>query len=88
MTLRLTSNSDAGVEYRAEWETVGATALGSVCIAGSTGTVSIELTEGELDPWLRSFCEQVVRGVWRARQRDGGAWPRRITRWRDQPAAS
>ena len=38
---------------------------------------------GEPPPWLYQYLHAALRSAWRQHSSEG--WPRRVTRWRDQP---
>lgn len=63
-----------GVEWSAE--AVVSIAEGGVEFAGWKG-------EGQPPPWLLQYARATLRSTWRARGEQG--WPRRLTRWRDEP---
>lgn len=60
----------------ADWEIEAAVQL-------KDGEVALSTEEGPA--WLREQLRALLRTQWRAVTREGGRWPRRVSRWRAQP---
>lgn len=43
--------------------------------------------DAELEPWAMKYLQALAKQLYRAAKADGGAWQRRLMRWRGPPAA-
>jgi hypothetical protein len=80
--LRLESNDELEVVYRAELATPDGVAIGQVRVAVADGGIAFEL-DAEPAEWLVGVARGVLRSLWRSHAEAG--WPRRVTRWRAGP---
>lgn len=92
--LRLLADHAPGAAYEARWylgrpqtsdgDGPEPDAHGTATI-GPSGEVTITVVAGQLPEWLHTFTEKLLRTT--ARSVQGGRFPRRLTRWRDDTSA-
>ena len=76
-------------EARFDVELVTATGLWRTRAQVSSSEGGVSWNESELlgsPDWLRRYAHAALRSAWR--QRGEAGWPRRLTRWRDEPVRS
>lgn len=85
--LRKVDSSDASIVYAGELTTPQRSWASRFSVLPTDGRISVEATGENGDPapaWLVDFAVATLRTAWRA-HREGGRWPRRLSRWRRGP---
>ena len=93
LLLRLSEQSDVAVVYAAELTGDGDAIRGEARVELKQGEVRFGWDAEPAPDWLIDATRAVLRTLWRARNKSGGAdesrelepWPRRIKRWRVAP---
>lgn len=85
-SLSLQAEDEAGAHYLLSLTTAGHEWLARAVVGAGDGSVDTSGWNGPgaPPPWLLQYARAALRTAWH-QHRDQG-WPRRITRWRDQPA--
>jgi len=85
-SLSLEERDEARASYALGLATAGHEWLARAVVAVEDGNVEIEpwTGSGTPPPWLLQYARAALRTAWHQHREVG--WPRRITRWRDQPA--
>lgn len=82
--LRRSSADGTTVTYEARWTTPRGQSLGTVEIGkGVDLAVEIAVASGNPPVWLLEFTRALVRTTAKSCE---GDWPRRLSRWRKEPA--
>ncbi len=85
MILRRGAPSPDQVRYAVELELVEGTLSGEVWVRLSDGeTRFAPWSPAEPPDWAAERIRALLHAEWRTRRTSGG-WPRRFTRWRDEP---
>ncbi|HEX3855644.1 MAG TPA: hypothetical protein VHW01_31995 [Polyangiaceae bacterium] len=86
MELKLAKASDTTAEYTLSIFTPNAEVSASVAVDSQSSALDIGQWQGGAPPvWLETLARALLRSVLRSRGSDG-EWPRRVTRWRPEPA--
>jgi hypothetical protein len=85
-SLSLEDRDEACARYALGVATAGQDWLARAVVAVEDGSVDIGAWSGTGTPpaWLLQYARAALRSAWHQHREVG--WPRRITRWRDQPA--
>lgn len=90
------ASSDASTEapsrevfYQARWFAADGKWTGEARVTppahGKRSHAVFVTAPADLPAWLAQFTETLLKTTARAATAEGGAWPRRLTRWRDAP---
>lgn len=84
-SLSLEEHDAGGARYALDLAVAGQKWEARVVVAAADGNVEIGDWAGSGVPpaWLLHYARAALRTAWH--QRGDGGWPRRMTRWRDQP---
>jgi hypothetical protein len=82
--LQLTSEDPEAVRY--EVSLLDPTTLwkGAAAVRLADGEVQLDGFADGSPAWMLTMTRAFLRGEWKARQASPSAWPRRITRWREE----
>jgi len=86
-SLSLEGQDEASARYALSLATAGSEWLAHAVVAVADGSVDTSGWSGDAGvppPWLLQYARSALRMAWHQHAEVG--WPRRITRWRDQPA--
>lgn len=87
LELRLSEATGASARYTVLIFTPATEVSSSAQLNAESGVVEIgSWTEGAPPAWLEALARTVLRTALRIKVSDG-EWPRRITRWRPEPAS-
>jgi hypothetical protein len=84
--LKLLRSSDRSGEYALRVALAESETAGTAHIDVDTGDVVLGFPDHALSSEMELTLRALLRVLWRGKQ-SGGNWPRRITRWRGEPAA-
>lgn len=84
-SLSLEEGEPARARYSLGLATAGHEWLAQAFVTLADGSIDIETWSGSGTPpsWLVQYARAALRTAWHQHREVG--WPRRITRWRDQP---
>lgn len=87
LNARLLDSDAARASYAVELHTASGFWSTSAQVSTAEGEVSWGEWTGPGEPpeWLCRYARAALRGAWR--DRENGGWARRLTRWRETPAA-
>lgn len=85
LDVRLSSHDGSGARYAVELSTAAGTWTSELSVSLGDGEVTGQSWSGGGEPpeWLCRYLRSALRSAWRSQAEDG--WPRRMTRWREEP---
>jgi hypothetical protein len=88
-TVRLLEQDERRARFQVELATPAATWSGDADVLVGDGAIHFGAWSGNGEPpeWLRRYTHAALRTAWR-QHAEQDTWPRRLTRWRDEPGPS